>query len=654
MPTLHQQVAEVFSLHGPLAAALPHYQPRAGQQQMATAVADILSHQGILTVEAGTGIGKTFAYLVPALLAKQKIIVSTGTKHLQDQLFHRDLPNICRALHISPTLALLKGRANYLCLQRLTNYYEQDYFNSRSLLAEIQQVKAWSITTESGDIAELTELSEAATIWPYVTSTVDNCLGQDCEFYQSCFLVKARRAAQEADVLVINHHLFFADLVLRDIGFGELLPGVNAVIFDEAHQLPEIASQFFTSTLSSRQIRLLLQDILQSQQKEAKDDLPLIELTKQVDTQLIKAREAFGHVEQKNAWANIRFKPQLQSELGQLQQQLTQLVKHLESIATRGKEIERCWERGCNVMTQLANLLGETPSGHIHWFETTRHHFLLHLTPTTIAENFQRILQGETPTWIFTSATLTTGKNNFQHFAQSLGLSNLSQLLQIESPFNFTQQALLYLPSGLPNPQATDYTETIVATALPLIETNQGRTFFLFTSHQALQRAAELLRSMTKLPLLVQGSLPKRQLLKQYLTLGNAVLLGTHSFWEGVDVRGNALSLVIIDKLPFARPDDPLLKGRMNLLKQQGLDPFLSYQLPQAVILLKQGVGRLIRDYKDRGVLMLCDPRITNESYGEVFLAGLPPMTITRHQTDALKFLVSLREKQDDTTTFSN
>lgn len=634
---------ELLGPDGPLARRIDGFAPRIQQQEMAEAVADALANYEVLITEAGTGTGKTFAYLVPALLSGKKVIISTGTKNLQDQLFHRDLPIVRAALGVPVSVALLKGRANYLCLHRLETTEAEGRFRTREQAQELIPIRVWSGRTQSGDIAELTEIAEDSPTWAQVTSTADNCLGQECPSYADCHVLKARRAAQEADVLVINHHLLFADMALRDEGFGELLPGANALILDEAHQLPEIASNFFGTSLGSRQLLELARDTRVEQVKEAGDMGELTLAAEHLEKAARDVRLALGLDNRRGAWSEFTNDTAVNDALRMLQERLDSLCAVLETAAVRGKGLENCWKRAVELSERLAGLTDTAPDDHIHWYETYTRTFTLNLTPIDIADTFRSHMRGQKCAWIFTSATLAVN-DSFEHFARRLGLQDAVER-RWSSPFDFARLALFYVPVNMPEPAEKNYTASVVTAALPVLEASMGRAFMLFTSHRALQEAAELLQDKIDFPLLIQGSMPRRELLERFRVLGNAVLLGTSSFWEGVDVRGAALSCVIIDKLPFASPGDPVLQARLAALREQGANPFTDYQLPHAVISLKQGVGRLIRDVNDRGVLMLCDPRLLSKSYGRIFLDSLPPMARTRKLESVQRFFAQEAEQ---------
>lgn len=629
-------LADVFAPTGLLARALPGYAPRTVQRSMADAVATTLRDGGRLLVEAGTGTGKTFAYLAPALLSGRKIIISTGTKHLQDQLFDRDLPTVRGALGLSTRVALLKGRANYLCLHRLDLTAAEGRFASRAQAAELEHVRSWAGRTRSGDVRELSEIAEDSPLWPRVTSTSDNCLGSDCPNFNDCFVVKARRAAQDADLVVVNHHLLFADMALKEEGFGELLPGVDAVVVDEAHQIADVATQFFGMSIGSRQLLSLARDAVQEHLREAGDMGDLPDAAAALEKAVAELRLAFGPHNVRQAWRAFGDSPRLRGALEELAGQLEALRAWLKLAAPRGRGLENCWVRAERLHERLQRVAAQPGDDYVHWVETFTRGFTVHFTPLSVAPAFRAQLERLGNTWIFTSATLAVG-DSFEHYAATLGL-DAPRTLRLESPFDYARNALLYIPKALPDPRDDGYTAAVIRVARALLATSGGRAFLLFTSHRALQEAARALREELEFPLLVQGEAPRAELLARFRSLGNAVLLGTGSFWEGVDVRGEALSLVLIDKLPFASPGDPVLQARIDARKARGGNPFFDIQIPEAVIALKQGAGRLIRDVNDRGVLVLCDPRLLNKGYGRVFRASLPPMPVTQRADDVRHF----------------
>jgi len=632
------EISEILGPEGLLSSCVEGFSYRPQQEEMAQAVLDAMQHGEVLISEAGTGTGKTFAYLVPALISGQKVVISTGTKNLQDQLFHRDLPRIREALAVPADVALLKGRANYLCIHRMEMTLLEGRLSGRETVDQLMQVKRWSGRTRSGDVAELSEIPEDARIWPLVTSTTENCLGQECESYSSCHLVEARRRAQEADLVVINHHLLCADFALKEEGFGELLPGADCFVVDEAHQLPEVAGSFFGSGVSGRQLLDLCRDIDTEYRREAGDIKTVTEASAALAKQVRDLRLLFGIDLRRGPWSEIAGDNRIQSALDRLQQQLQEMEELLKAVSGRGKGLESCLSRCQSIARTLADLGDDESSNadYIRWFETYRQSFRLNRTPLDISGLFHSRMSQHPGSWIFTSATLAVG-DSFEHFQRQLGLQEARTALW-ESPFDYAQQALWFVPRGMPQPRERGYNQAVLEVAVPVIEASRGRAFLLFTSHRALREAAEALEQRLDYPLLVQGSMPKGELLARFRKLGNAVLLGTASFWEGVDVRGEALSCVIIDKLPFASPGDPVLQARIDALRKQGGNPFMEFQVPQAAIALKQGAGRLIRDERDRGVLVICDPRLLKRGYGHVFLESMPAMARTRELADVVGF----------------
>jgi ATP-dependent DNA helicase DinG len=639
-----QSAADLLGPDGPFARLLSGFAAREPQQAMADAVAAAIEERQVLVAEAGTGTGKTFAYLVPALLSGRKVIVSTGTRNLQDQLFHKDLPLVREALGVPVETALLKGRANYLCPHRLELALGDGRLPSRAAVAELEQVRRWAGSTDSGDIAELAALPEDAMVWPLVTSTADNCLGAECPHIGDCFLAKARRRAQEADLVVVNHHLLFADMAMKEDGFGELLPMADAFILDEAHQLPETAANFFGIAVTGNQLLELARDSTAEELREAPDCRLVREAAERLEKATRDLRLALGEEQRRATWQEAERLAAVRPSIGLVDAALGALRVALEPQADRGKGLEGCLRRVEALAERFA--LATDPNGqegYVHWFETHTRSFTVQLTPMDVDRVFAEQVASRPRGWVLTSATLAVGER-FDHFTGRLGLAD-ARTGRWDSPFDFPRQALLYVPPQLPEPNAYDYTAAVVERALPVIELAGGRTFMLFTSHRALREAAERLTGRLPYPLLIQGEAPRGRLLERFRELGNAVLLGTGSFWEGVDVRGEALSCVIIDKLPFASPGDPVLQARIDAARDRGGNPFFEFQLPQAVISLKQGVGRLIRDVGDYGVLMLCDPRLGSRSYGRVFLDSLPPMSRTRKLEVVERFFAHCRQR---------
>jgi ATP-dependent DNA helicase DinG len=623
----------VFGADGALSRAIPGYRLRAQQVEMAQAIALAMRDNSLLVAEAGTGTGKTFAYLVPALLSGGKVIISTGTKNLQDQLYQRDLPTVRDALQVAVSTALLKGRANYVCHHHLEGALADGRFASREEVAQLHKIARFAKVSKSGDKSELADVPENASVWQSATSTRENCLGQDCRHYAECFVMAARREALCADIVVVNHHLFFADVMLRDEGVAELLPACNAVIFDEAHQLPETATLFFGENLSSGQLLDLCRDTLVEAIAGAGDLPALRPAVAAVEKASRDARLALPLDAARLAYAAAIAKLAFSQALAVLDQDLNKLSKLLETQAQRGEGLENCWRRALDMQARLARWLAADCAGMVRWAETYSASFQLNAAPLDIAEIFRKQLQGHPRAWIFTSATLAVNRD-FAHYTGEMGLEE-ARTACWDSPFNYPEQALLYVPAGLPAPNDAAHTEAVVNAAWPVIQASRGRAFLLFTTLRAMRRAHELLQErfaaagMTY-PLLLQGEGSRSELLERFRRLGNAVLVASQSFWEGVDVRGEALSLVVIDKLPFAPPDDPVLAARIDYLAKQGKNPFMEYQLPHAAISLKQGAGRLIRDETDRGVLMICDPRLISKPYGRRIWQSLPAMRRTR------------------------
>jgi ATP-dependent DNA helicase DinG len=637
----------ILGEHGPLAEALEGFKARPAQQQMAGRIYAALRSRQHLLVEAGTGTGKTYAYLVPALLSGLRVLISTGTRTLQDQLYHRDLPLLAGALGRPAKVTLLKGRSNYLCRARFADIGRQEELLTASTDPLLTRLRDWSLATRSGDLAEVPELADAHPLRPQLTSTRENCTGLRCSEFSRCHVVEARRAAMEADIVVVNHHLLLADLALKEDGFGDLLPSVDAVILDEAHQLPDLASEFFGISVSSRQIEVLIADLKHELSAAGLAPRAVTTMTSATEQALLRARACLGRAERSYAWQEVS--DEVRDGIGALQPVLLELAGQLEAAASPS-EVQQCAARARVIAVALGQIVGEDEQARLagaRTLTTFARAFSLQLLPYEIAERFHGLVSQANNAWIFTSATLAVGED-FSHFSNRLGLRDAATL-RFDSPFDYAAQALLYLPPQMPDPTDLGFGDAVIATALPLIEQAGGGTFLLFTSHRALKTAAERLhgRLPSGLPMLIQGSAPREQLLRQFRASGRAVLLGTASFWEGVDVQGPALRLVIIDKLPFASPEDPVVRARIEFLSSQGENAFRDYQLPEAVLALKQGVGRLIRSEADHGVVVVCDPRLTRRAYGRIFLSSLPPMAVTRNPEEVLQRLAELARSAD-------
>ncbi len=612
-----------------LARIVPGFQPRDEQRTLARGVAEAIETGENLVAEAGTGTGKTFAYLLPALLSGKRVIVSTGTKTLQDQLYRKDLPLLREALDLPVRTALLKGRGNYLCLYRMEQA-EVDARNERTETQEhLRAIRAWSGVTATGDIAELDQVPADAPVWGRATSTADNCLGQECPAFDDCFLMAARRRAQEADLLVVNHHLLLADMALKEGGFGEVLPTPDAYVLDEAHQLPEVAAQFFGLAVSSRQFQELVRDSHAEYLREAGDQPALPDALDRLRKAALDFRLLLGEAGQRAAWATVSGNDEIQKGLGELRRATQGLAAVLETLAERGRGLENCHRRAEDMVALLDRFADGDSDAFVQWYETYAQSFILRLTPLDVGQQFQSRMQRHRAAWVFTSATLSVN-GGFGHFRGRLGLPEETPALAVDSPFDYRNNALLYAPAGMPEPNSSAFGPAFLERAEEVIRASGGRAFVLFTSHRALREAADVFRDRLPYPVLVQGDASQNRLLEQFRAAGDGVLLGTSSFWEGVDVKGEALSAVLIDRLPFAAPSDPVTQARIDYLKRNGGNPFRDYQLPHAVIALRQGVGRLIRDHEDFGVLMIGDPRLTGKPYGKQFLNSLPPMGRTR------------------------
>ena len=672
MSRLASATQEALSADGTLASQLDNFVPREAQQRLSGAIAEAFENRGVLLAEAGTGTGKTFAYLVPALLSGLKTIISTGTRALQDQLYHRDLPRVRNALGTGLKSALLKGRANYLCKYRLEQAKGEPRFTTREQISQFQRIVSWGGRTQFGDVAELEALPDDSPLLPMVTSTNDNCLGTDCPFWGDCFVVQARQRAQSADIVVVNHHLLLADLALKQEGFGEILPGAQAFVIDEAHQLPELAANFFGESFGMRPIQELARDCL-AECKEVPGALATLQVpVRALEQSLRELRAGMEGLPTRGTRFRALAKPEVRTGFDALTESLAQLIEAVVAMADASLGLDACASRAKDSATRLERWLADEPgtgkgesgtggaattrlsgasedaaftvpdsrfpipgSTDVLWYELTQRGFRCQRTPLDVSGPLREHREKSHAAWVFTSATLAVG-GDFEHIATRLGLEDPHTLLQ-PSPFDWPRQALCYLPQHLPEPNNRGFGTALIAALYPVLQASGGRAFLLFASHRALREAAETLRD-APWPLFVQGEAPRATLLERFRASGNGVLLGAASFREGVDVVGDALSVVVIDKLPFAAPDDPVFEARLEAIRRDGGNPFRDEQLPQAVIALKQGVGRLIRSETDRGVLVLCDPRLTGKPYGRIFLDSLPPFARTREVADVERF----------------
>jgi ATP-dependent DNA helicase DinG len=638
---LEATLAAIFAPAGPLSRVLPGYRARAQQREMAARVGQAIRERRVLLAEAGTGTGKTVAYLVPALLGGGKVIISTGTKTLQDQLFRRDLPAVRAALEVPVTAAVLKGRANYVCPYHLGRNLNDARLPSRAAAADLHSIARFARRTRTGDKAELGVVAEDSPAWAAATSTRENCLGAKCPDYGSCFVMQARRDALAADVVVVNHHLFFADVVLKDEGMAELLPACNTVVLDEAHQLPETASDFFGESVSTGQVLDLCRDTLAEALASAPDVRELPDGVRGLDKAARDLRLAVPRKEARIPAAVLEQDGAFTQAVERLSRATAVLHDGLAALAERSEGLANCARRAGEMTERLARWTDTEAAEVIRWVEVFTQAAALRMTPLSIAGPFRRQLEGPPRAWILTSATLAV-RGDFSHYRDELGLADADTACW-DSPFDYAANALVYLPPALPLPNSAEHTDAVVDATVPVLAASGGRAFLLFTSLRAMRQAharlAERLRATgLDLPLLLQGEGSRSELLERFRRLGNGVLVASASFWEGVDVRGEALSVVVIDKLPFAPPDDPVLAARLEHLRRAGRNPFVEYQLPHAAIALKQGAGRLIRDEHDRGVLVLCDPRLLSKSYGRQLLDSLPPMPRTRSIADVAAF----------------
>ncbi|MDG6823197.1 ATP-dependent DNA helicase [Glaesserella parasuis] len=637
---LSEKITDAFSPEGTLSQNIHGFRPRDAQLEMAQAVGRAVKFAKSAVIEAGTGTGKTFAYLVPALLSGKKTIISTGSKNLQDQLFNRDLPTIQKALKYKGKVALLKGRANYLCLERLDQVIAMGVVGDKSVLADLAKVRKWHTGTKTGDLSECITIAEDSPILPQLVSTAESCLGSDCPNYKECYVVQARRKALEADVVVVNHHLFCADMAVKETGFGELIPDAELIIFDEAHQLPDIASQYFGQSLTSRQLFDICKDSNIVYRTELKDLAQLGKASDHLQKVVQDFRLLLGDGNKRGNLREILQDPKVIEGFAKLNENIDFLSEVVKKSLGRSETLDKIFERLAEVKAQLKRLGNTSVVGYCYWYEINGRSFGLHITPLTVADKFGEQMRANQVGWIFTSATLEVG-GKFDHFCQRLGIENAEQMV-LQSPFDYARQSLLCVPRYLPDTNKSHTLTELGQLLKPVIEANNGRCFLLCTSYFMMRGLADFLREQSSLSVLLQGETSKSRLLEKFVAEPNSVLVATQSFWEGIDVRGDALSLVIIDKLPFTAPDEPLLKARMEDCKLQGGDPFNDIQIPEAVITLKQGVGRLIRDVTDRGAVIICDSRLVMRQYGSTFLKSLPPSKRTR---DLAKVLTFLKEK---------
>ncbi|MFT0533878.1 ATP-dependent DNA helicase [Castellaniella hirudinis] len=644
-------LSEIFAADGPLARWLPGYVPRPAQQALAQAIQAAIESSQVLVAEAGTGTGKTWAYLAPAFLLGEKVLVSTGTRTLQDQLFKRDIPRLREALAVSVDVALLKGRGNYVCHYHLDRLeHDERGLKSREESAQLRKIRQFTQLSRTGDKADLPGVPETADIWNRVTSTRENCLGQDCPFVRDCFLLKARRHAQEADVVVINHALFMADLALHEEGIPDLLPETRLVVFDEAHQLPDTATRFLGQSLSLHQVLDCARQAEAAGLAHAREAARWSERSQALEAAARDLRLVSADVGRmpgaRATFQQIPNSEQFDPAVARLGQSLDALADALGTQEERHPDLAAAARMARTLRARLAQwaqpargLPEPADQAAVRWIEHSPHSVRLHRAPLSVAQVFSGFKRPE-QAWVLASATLSV-RGDFSHFQHQLGL-HAAQTASWPSPFDYPAQGLLYVPHGLPWPSDPGFTDAFAQALVPLVDACAGGVLILCTTLRAVDRVADrLLRGLlsSDRPVMRQGEASRGALLERFRAGGNAVLVGSTSFWEGVDVPGDALTLVAIDKLPFAPPDDPVLEARLNACRAEGGNPFMAYQLPQAALLLKQGAGRLIRSESDWGVLVVGDGRLVDKPYGRVLWQGLPPFARTRDARVAADFL---------------
>jgi len=638
-------IEEFFKSSGPLSLIVSNFHERQEQVDMAKIVNEAIEEKKSLIVEAGTGVGKTFAYLAPALMNGGKVVISTATKNLQEQLFLKDIPTIRDALKIPIDIKILKGRSSYICHLRMENALIEGQFLNKEDAKYIHEIKKISDHSKTGEISEFHNIPESSSVWPLVTSTKENCLGQNCEFYKDCFVVKARKEAITSEVVIVNHHLFFADFVLKDAELSEILPKADTVIFDEAHKVPEVASIFFGENVSTSQIIYLIQDMQKILSNQVKDKQKLVELAKFIVDKTNHLSSLFDSRNQRIGIEKIDNLNIFKEKVIDLTSELIKLCEFFGAYSDQDNDFKRLLERSEEIVLKLTRWVQETNQNYVHWVEIFSKAIQFNITPISIADNFKKFQDNSDAAWIFTSATLAVN-SNFSHFQSLMGLEDEKTKL-LKSPFNYSKNAYLYVPKDMPETSSRLFNNHLVSQVYPLLIASKGRAFILSTSIRSMNEITSLLKDEFEkydinYPILTQGTGSKTKLLDQFKNHGNAVLIGSLSFWEGVDVRGSDLSLVIIDKLPFQSPGDPIFESKINMLSSKGINAFITFQLPKAIILFKQGVGRLIRDELDKGVLMVCDQRIISKPYGKKFWRSLPDFKRTRDKIDVIEFLKDL------------
>jgi ATP-dependent DNA helicase DinG len=651
MSPLQVQVIAAFARGGALAQVDPNHVQREVQLRMALGVAQAIDERSALVVEAGTGVGKTFAYLVPALLSGARTLVSTATKSLQDQLFLRDLPRLREALRLPVSIALLKGRGSYLCLHRMNQARQSADLPDRWAVRTLAKVEQWSHVTVSGDLAELEGLDERSSVIPLVTSSRENCLGQECPQFRQCHVVKARREAMAADLVVVNHHLFFADMALRDTGVAELLPSVDVALFDEAHQLGEAGVQFLGTTLGTGQVIDFARDLLGAGLQQARGLVPWQELASACDRAARDLRlAAAGPLRDlrgtlKLRWSERAMSADFSAALTSVGGACAAAGEGLKIVVDMSPDFTKLIERASQLAQVAAQFCAPAQTGNVRWIDVSPHQARLVESPLDIRDALREQMRAAPKAWVFTSATLGDDER-LSWFTESAGLDE-ARTLRLGSPFDYAAHARLYIPRGFPKPNEPEHAHSVAMLAARCARALGGRTFVLTTTLRALQAIGEQLRveldvQGDSIQVLLQGQIPKRQLMQQFLAQPRSVLVGSQSFWEGIDVPGDALQCVLIDKLPFPPPNDPLVEARVKRLESEGRNPFADYFVAEAAVSLKQGAGRLIRNETDRGLLVVCDPRMAGMNYGKRLREALPAMTMVASEAEALAWLSSL------------
>lgn len=629
-------VDAVLGANGLIREQITDFSARESQLRMARLIADCIGQKQSHIIEASTGIGKSFAYLVPVFLSDKKVVISTGTKNLQDQLYFKDIPLIRKTIVNARKTALLKGRSNYCCPHRINLHKHQKQFQRREMASLFAALSEWSLETVTGDISEFSAIPENDRLWFYATSNADNCLGSDCPEFDNCFVSRARKKAMDADIVVINHHLYFSDLNLKQEGFGEILPEADVLIFDEAHQLPDVASHFYGDQLSMRQLEYLCRDMVDAELAEAADSKQLQIPADKLLKSAADFRLVLGQFPQKSDWSRIQFAPQIKQAIDAIQTAITELLETLEPLISRGKDLASCYRRLETIQQSLGQFL-DPDEFQVNWYEWNDRSFRLMLSPLEVGDQFrQQLGQSSFESVFFTSATLSS-QQSFKYYSDRMGLSGIKES-SFDSPFDYRTQAMLYVPDDLPDPSDRDYAKLFGQRCCELIKATDGYCFILFTSYRMLSWTADYLHSKINNPLFIQGDYQRSELLHQYMKSKQGVLLGTSSFWEGIDVKGDQLRCVIIDKLPFKSPQDPVYKRRLQLVNSQGGNAFMDVQIPEATISLRQGVGRLIRDVKDRGIVVLCDNRLNSKSYGKAMIDSLPGMQFSSDMEEVKGF----------------